>query len=102
MPPRMRRPAQQALILGMLMPVIRTWRGLGNIAKPNQSFRGENSANQLEILPTVLAKIVDWRGFPGDDRTDCGRRCAQLLRREVRIPLHHQRRLPRAESTGYC
>ena len=32
---------------------------------------GENSANQPEILPTVLAKNVDWRGFPGDDRLDC-------------------------------
>src|ERR1700730_530927 len=32
---------------------------------------GENSANQPKILPAVLAKIVDWRGFPGNDRTDC-------------------------------
>src|SRR5207249_3780856 len=24
-----------------------------------------------KILPAVLAKIVDWRAFPGDDRTDC-------------------------------
>jgi len=24
-----------------------------------------------KILPAVLGKIVDWRGFPADDRTDC-------------------------------
>jgi hypothetical protein len=38
----------------------------GNIAKPNKSFRGENSANQPDILPAVWAEIVAWRGFPGD------------------------------------
>ena len=43
----------------------------GNIATPNLSFRGENSGKPAKILPAVLAKIVDWRGFPGDDRTDC-------------------------------
>jgi Bacterial regulatory proteins, luxR family len=43
----------------------------GNIVKPNKSFRAENSANQPEILPGVWAKIVAWRGLPGDDRTDC-------------------------------
>jgi hypothetical protein len=42
-----------------------------NIAKPINPSEGENSANRPKILAAVLPKIVDWRGFPGNDRTDC-------------------------------
>jgi hypothetical protein len=34
----------------------------------NQSLRGENAANQPKILPAILAKIIDWLGFPGNVR----------------------------------
>ena len=46
-------------------------READNIHKARRFFTGEKSPNQPKILPAVLAKIVDWRGFPGDDRTDC-------------------------------
>jgi hypothetical protein len=32
---------------------------------------GEKSANQLKILPAIFAEIVDWRGIPDNDRTEC-------------------------------
>ncbi len=65
-PSQGRMPAIRHRPLGM----IRRGR-LGNIATPNLAFRGQNTRNQAKILPAVLAKIVDWRGFPGNDRTDC-------------------------------
>ena len=43
----------------------------GNIARRRRSVRGENGRKRQEILPAYLAGIVNWRGFPGDDRTDC-------------------------------
>jgi hypothetical protein len=43
----------------------------GNILKARRFFTGEKSPNWPKILPADLAGIVDWRGFPGSDRTDC-------------------------------
>ena len=32
---------------------------------------GKTRQISRKILPALFTKIVIWRGFPGDDRTDC-------------------------------
>ena len=81
----------------------------GNIATPNGSFPGENSANQPKILPVVLAGIVSWRGFPRDDRTVCPpptawRQSHRTARPRRRHPLRTARAAApqRWRSVPYC
>jgi hypothetical protein len=72
MPPRMRRPAQQALILGMLMLLIRTWRasvlfGLGHgLSTPGLQSEPEC---HLSLGTSQCATAIVWKSLCFSEET---------------------------------